>query len=61
MKSEKEKLLARFRRVPGQVEAVERALENEKGCRQIAEGKSILTTVLLTPAMHFWCERSLAS
>jgi len=34
-KSEKEKLLARVRRVRGQVEAVERALENEKGCAAV--------------------------
>ena len=33
--SEKEKLLARVRRVRGQVEAVERALENEKGCAAV--------------------------
>jgi FrmR/RcnR family transcriptional regulator, repressor of rcnA expression len=31
-KREKEKLLNRIRRVRGQVEAVERALEEEKGC-----------------------------
>lgn len=29
------KLLARVRRVCGQVEAVERALQNEKGCAQV--------------------------
>ena len=34
-KTEKEKLLARVRRVRGQVEAVERALENEKGCAAV--------------------------
>ena len=34
-KSEKEKLLARVRRVRGQVEAVERALETEKGCAAV--------------------------
>jgi DNA-binding FrmR family transcriptional regulator len=33
--SEKEKLLARVRRVRGQVEAVERALEHEKGCAAV--------------------------
>jgi FrmR/RcnR family transcriptional regulator, repressor of frmRAB operon len=32
---EKEKLLARVRRVRGQVEAVERALEEEKGCTAV--------------------------
>jgi DNA-binding FrmR family transcriptional regulator len=32
---EKSKLLARVRRVRGQVEAVERALEEEKGCSQV--------------------------
>ena len=32
---EKEKLLARVRRVRGQVEAVERALEQEKGCASV--------------------------
>jgi DNA-binding FrmR family transcriptional regulator len=33
--AEKENLLARVRRVRGQVEAVERALENEKGCAAV--------------------------
>ena len=32
---DKAKLLARARRVRGQVEALERALENEKGCAQV--------------------------
>jgi DNA-binding FrmR family transcriptional regulator len=32
---EKQKLLARARRIRGQVEAIERALENEVGCEQI--------------------------
>jgi DNA-binding FrmR family transcriptional regulator len=32
---EKAKLLHRVRRVRGQIEAVERALENEKGCAQV--------------------------
>ncbi len=32
---EKQKLLARVRRIRGQVEAVERALENEVGCEQV--------------------------
>lgn len=32
---EKQKLLARVRRIRGQVEAVERALEGEKGCEQV--------------------------
>jgi DNA-binding FrmR family transcriptional regulator len=32
---EKEKLLKRVRRIRGQVEAVERALENEKECSDI--------------------------
>ncbi len=32
---EKHKLLARVRRVRGQVEAVERALENEAGCSAV--------------------------
>jgi DNA-binding FrmR family transcriptional regulator len=34
-KIEKAKLLARVRRVRGQIEAVERALENEKGCAAV--------------------------
>jgi DNA-binding FrmR family transcriptional regulator len=34
---EKERLLARVRRVRGQVEAVERALEQEKGCAAILQ------------------------
>jgi FrmR/RcnR family transcriptional regulator, repressor of frmRAB operon len=34
-KAEKAKLLARVRRVRGQVEAVERALEGEKGCATV--------------------------
>jgi DNA-binding FrmR family transcriptional regulator len=34
---DKEKLLARARRVRGQVEAVERALENEKGCAEVLQ------------------------
>jgi DNA-binding FrmR family transcriptional regulator len=34
-KREKEKLLNRVRRVRGQVEAVERALEEEKGCTAV--------------------------
>jgi DNA-binding FrmR family transcriptional regulator len=32
---EKGKLLARVRRVRGQIEAVERALESEKGCAEV--------------------------
>ena len=32
---EKQKLLARARRIRGQVEAIERALENEVGCEHI--------------------------
>jgi DNA-binding FrmR family transcriptional regulator len=32
---EKQKLLARVRRIKGQVEAIERALEAEAGCEQI--------------------------
>ena len=34
-KSEKDKLLARVHRVRGQIEAVERALEGEKGCATV--------------------------
>ncbi len=34
---EKEKLLSRVRRVRGQVEAVERALQNEKGCAEVLQ------------------------
>ena len=32
---EKQKLLARVRRIRGQVEAIERALENEAGCDKV--------------------------
>jgi FrmR/RcnR family transcriptional regulator, repressor of frmRAB operon len=32
---EKQKLLARTRRIRGQIEAIERALENEAGCESI--------------------------
>jgi FrmR/RcnR family transcriptional regulator, repressor of frmRAB operon len=32
---EKQKLLARVRRIRGQVEAIDRALENEAGCEQV--------------------------
>jgi FrmR/RcnR family transcriptional regulator, repressor of frmRAB operon len=32
---EKQKLLARARRIRGQVEAIERALESETGCEQV--------------------------
>ena len=32
---EQQKLLARVRRMKGQVEAIERALENEAGCEQV--------------------------
>jgi DNA-binding FrmR family transcriptional regulator len=32
---EKQKLLARVRRMKGQVEAIERALENEVGCERV--------------------------
>jgi FrmR/RcnR family transcriptional regulator, repressor of frmRAB operon len=32
---EKQKLLARIRRIRGQVEAVERALDTEAGCEQV--------------------------
>ena len=32
---EKQKLLARARRIRGQVEAIERALDSEAGCQQI--------------------------
>jgi DNA-binding FrmR family transcriptional regulator len=34
---EKSKLLARIRRIKGQVEAVERALENEVGCAEVLQ------------------------
>jgi DNA-binding FrmR family transcriptional regulator len=34
-KTEKAKLLARIRRIRGQIEAVERALEDEKGCANV--------------------------
>ena len=34
-KTEKDKLLNRVRRVRGQIEAVERALEGEKGCATV--------------------------
>ena len=33
----KERLLARVRRVRGQIEAVERALEHEKGCTEVLQ------------------------
>jgi DNA-binding FrmR family transcriptional regulator len=32
---EKQKLLARVRRIRGQVEAIDRALDNEAGCEQV--------------------------
>lgn len=32
---EKQKLLARIRRIKGQVEAIERALDGESGCEQV--------------------------
>jgi DNA-binding FrmR family transcriptional regulator len=32
---EKHKLLARVRRMKGQIEAIERALENDAGCEQV--------------------------
>ena len=32
---EKKKLLARVRRIRGQVEAIERALDGEAGCEQV--------------------------
>ena len=32
---EKKKLVARVRRIRGQIEAIERALENEAGCEQV--------------------------
>jgi DNA-binding FrmR family transcriptional regulator len=32
---EKQKLLARVRRIRGQVEAIERALESEAGCEKV--------------------------
>jgi FrmR/RcnR family transcriptional regulator, repressor of frmRAB operon len=34
---EKQKLLARVRRIKGQVEAVERALQSEAGCEQVMQ------------------------
>ncbi len=34
---EKAKLLARVRRIRGQVEALERALESEKGCNEVLQ------------------------
>jgi len=34
-KSEKTKLMNRIRRVRGQIEAVERAIENEEGCAAV--------------------------
>ncbi len=33
--SERQKLLARIRRIRGQVEAIERALENQVGCEKV--------------------------
>ena len=32
---EKTKLLSRIRRIRGQIEAIERALEGEKGCTEV--------------------------
>ena len=34
---EKEKLLARVRRIRGQIEALERALDQEKGCAEVLQ------------------------
>lgn len=34
---EKQKLLARVRRIKGQVEAIERALDKEAGCEQVMQ------------------------
>ena len=34
---EKQKLLNRVRRIKGQVEAIERALENERGCNYVLQ------------------------
>jgi len=34
---EKQKLIARVRRIRGQIEAVEKALENEKGCFEVLQ------------------------
>lgn len=34
---EKQKLLARVRRIKGQVEAIERALEDERGCNDVLQ------------------------
>jgi DNA-binding FrmR family transcriptional regulator len=34
---EREKLIARVRRIRGQIEAVERAIEGEKGCYEVLQ------------------------
>jgi DNA-binding FrmR family transcriptional regulator len=36
-KREREKLIARVRRIRGQIEAVERAIEDEKGCFEVLQ------------------------
>jgi FrmR/RcnR family transcriptional regulator, repressor of frmRAB operon len=36
-KREREKLIARVRRIRGQIEAVERSIEDEKGCFEILQ------------------------
>jgi FrmR/RcnR family transcriptional regulator, repressor of frmRAB operon len=59
---EKHKLLARVRRIRGQVEAIERALDGEAGCEQmmhliagalttIAIAGGLLTTVVMVSAV----------
>ena len=52
----KKKLIARVRRVRGQVEAVERALEEERGCEEVVRTLAAARGALNALAAEVLCE-----
>jgi DNA-binding FrmR family transcriptional regulator len=47
---EKTKLLARVRRIRGQIEAIERALDTEKGCTEVLHHMHVANPAIETDA-----------
>ncbi|HWL86293.1 MAG TPA: metal/formaldehyde-sensitive transcriptional repressor [Polyangiaceae bacterium] len=53
----KKKLIARVRRVRGQVEAVERALEDERGCEEVMRTIAAARGAINSLAAKILCEQ----